>query len=370
MQQMNFLVKPASGACNMRCGYCFYADEMAQRSVASYGRMSAKTLEALVRSGLETAQESCTFAFQGGEPTLAGLDFFEQYLEFVERHNKKGILVHSAIQTNGYALNESWARFFAKNRFLVGLSLDGGQDIHNKWRWDKKGSGSFEAVMQSAQLLREHEADCNVLCVVTAQTAQQIGEIYAFYRKHNLLYQQYIPCLDPLGETRGEKEYSLTPKLYGSFLKQLFDLWFTDITAGRFIYIRYFENLLGMLLGHPPESCGLLGHCSYQYVIEADGGVYPCDFYALDAYRLGNINTHNIAELDERRKEIHFIEDSVTQTEKCRQCAFLPLCRGGCRRDCDTGAGLMQNYFCQAYKMFFNYAIDRICYLAKQIKKG
>lgn len=371
LEHMTILIKPASGACNMRCGYCFYADELQHRESPCIGFMDEKVCAGIIRLALSTAKKSCTFTFQGGEPTLCGIAFFENFVAEARRQNTTGIHIDYAIQTNGYNLNEAWAQFFAEHRFLVGLSLDGTKQQHNRWRKNAQGDGTFQAVMRSAKLLKRFAVPFNLLTVVTAQTAQGIDEIYHFYRHHNLPYQQYIPCLDPLGQPRGEEAYSLTPQLYGDFLKTLFDLWYADITGGRFIYIRYFENLVAMLTGRPPESCGMLGHCTLQYVVEADGGVYPCDFYVLDSLHLGNVLTDDIEAIEAKRRQTQFLAQSTAGLAQCKACQWGPICRGGCRRDRELPQGTLgENYFCEAYKTFFAHAMPRLSRLAHAVQRG
>lgn len=366
MPNINVLIKPASGACNLRCKYCFYADETAHREVANYGFMSEETIEKVIARAFEAADRSVTFGFQGGEPTLCGLDFFKKVVALEKQYAKKGVSVSNAIQTNGMLIDDEWAQFLAENKFLTGLSIDGHMDNHDLNRIDAQGKGSFARVMQAADTLTKHQAEFNVLTVVTAESARKIRRIYSFFRKNNLLWQQYIPCLDPLGEERGYTPYALTPTLYASFLKTLFDLWYEDVCAGRFIYIRYFENLLGMLIGHAPESCGLSGQCALQFVVEADGGVYPCDFYVLDEHKLGNVFDHSLMEMAESEAARAFLAAPYVH-EKCKNCRFFAICRGGCRRDRDLGGTIDLNYFCPAYEEFFEYALPRMMNLARQI---
>lgn len=362
------MIKPASGSCNMRCSYCFYADEMSKRQSALCGKMSLETLEQVVKKSLQHASGVCTFAFQGGEPTLIGLDFFRALIEFERIHNVHRVQIRHALQTNGLLIDRTWAEFLAQNHFLVGLSLDGPKEVHDRLRIDARGAGTFQHVMRAAQLLKSCKAEFNILTTITADVANSVHRIYGFYRKNHYLYQQYTPCLDPLGEMRGQLQYSLTPKQYAEFLKALFDMWYDDIIHGRFIYIRYFENLIGMLLGEAPESCSMYGSCSVQYVIEADGSVYPCDFYALDAYCLGNLLTDSFEQIDQNRFKIGFIEASRAIAEECKTCRWYPLCRNGCRRDRENAEGMLQrNYFCTAYKDFFEYATPRLLQIARQI---
>lgn len=365
MPPLTVLIKPASGSCNMRCTYCFYADETQNRATENYGMMSEATLEAVVRECLARAEGSCSFGFQGGEPTLRGLDFFRRCTALVERYRPRGLAVSYFLQTNGLLLDEAWAAFFREYHFLIGLSLDGDRDLHDACRPDAAGKGTFSRVLGAARLLDRFGVDYNVLTVVTARTARSIRHIYRFFMKNGLVYQQYIPCLDPLGEARGLHPWSLTPQAYGDFLIRLFDEWYADRRAGRFVYIRYFENLAALMLGRPPESCGMLGRCGPQLVVEADGSAYPCDFYMLDDYRLGNFNTDSLPQMEARREQTGFLQESLRGLDRCRTCRWARLCRGGCRRDRQGTAlhDIGQNYFCPAYLRFFEYAAPKLATL-------
>lgn len=360
---ISILIKPASGSCNMRCRYCFYADEQENREVPSYGKMSEATIRRLIDQAMDYTEGMVTFAFQGGEPTLAGLNYYRSFVSYVREHrsrNRRKILY--ALQTNGLLIDEDWARFLAENKFLVGISLDGNKEIHDRYRVDRLGKGTFNRVMNAIRILEKHKVTYNVLTVVTASTARSSQKIYQFFQKNQIRYQQYIECLDPLGVTPGSQEYSLTPRKYGEFLKNLFDIWYQDLKNGHYVYNRYFENLLLMMHGQAPESCNLCGICSPQWVIEADGSVYPCDFYALDAWKLGNVNSDSLAEMDRKRIELCFVEQSRVVPEKCRSCRWYALCRNGCRRLREPGAeeGTGINYYCSAYQEFFAYAYPRL----------
>ncbi len=358
MPTVNVLVKPASGRCNLRCKYCFYSDETKHRETACYGMMSEETLEQIVKKALEYATGSCSFGFQGGEPTLAGLAFFEKAIALERQYNTKEVTIYNAIQTNGTCIDDEWADFFAKNDFLVGISLDGGETLHDLYRRDMADRGTFASVMKAIGCLKRAGVKFNILTVVTAQTARHIDEVYAFFKRCDLRYQQYIPCLDPIGEERGKQKYSLTPERYGKFLIRLFSLWYADRIGEKSIYIRYFENLLQLLCGRCPEGCGISGICSPQHAFEADGSVFPCDFYMLDAYRLGNIHQDDFPIFQQRREALRFIEESVPLPSKCHACRYVQLCRGGCKRDrVDELGRTAENYYCAAYRMFFDQAL-------------
>ena len=270
--------------------------------------------------------------------------------------------INLALQTNGYALDENWCRFFAENHFLIGMSVDGTPEIHERYRHAKDGGRSYEHCLKAAGLMDAFHVDYNILTVVHRMTAGHIREIYQSYREHGWHYQQYIACLEPLGETRGDREYALKPETYGRFLTTLFAMWYEDFLAGQEPYIRQFDNYISILLGQEPESCEQRGTCGLQYVVEADGSVYPCDFYVLDRYRLGNFNENLLPEIDVKRSEIGFCYRSEKLPDRCRQCRWLTVCRGGCYRQrmsgCQGEANL--NYFCEAYQMFFETCWERL----------
>ena len=361
MPPIHILMKPASGLCNMRCRYCFYADEMDNRSRASYGFMSRETLENVIRSLLEFAEGECTVAFQGGEPTLAGLDFYRECLELEKKYNRKNVRISHALQTNGFLLDEHWCAFLAENHFLVGLSVDGIKATHDAFRRDAEGKETYFHTLKAADMLKKAGAEFNVLTVVNGKTAPKIGRIYENYRKLGFSWQQYIACLDPVWEKRGVQEYSLTPRAYGQFLIELFELWYLDFWKGQQPYIRQFENYVGMLMGQMPESCEQRGVCSFQSVVEADGSVYPCDFYCLDEYRVGNLNEDAFVVIWQRLMDSGFLQAFAEQAQQCGKCPYLKICRGGCRRHREqAGDGLGLNYFCESYRMFFDACLPRL----------
>lgn len=369
--RLHVMLKPASGLCNLRCRYCFYADETGKREVASYGMMSLPTLENILIKSLAECSGALTVVFQGGEPTLAGLPFFEHAAAVTQAHNVNRCQVNWALQTNGTLLDEDWCRFFVRHRYLVGVSLDGDRALHDANRVDAQGRGSHSRVLQGIRLLERHGVEFNILTVLTSAACRNFRRIYRFYDKNGWRYQQYIPCLDPLGEPRGEQPWSLTPERYGLYLKTAFDCWYADLAAGREKYHRFFNNLLFLLDGQPPEACGMAGVCGMQYVAEADGSVYPCDFYMLDRCRLGNLNTDSFAQLDRRREELGWVEENRNQEAECRACRWYALCRGGCRRDRDYfEAGIGKNYFCAAYRDFFEYAYPRLVEVYRRLRRG
>lgn len=362
MPPINVLIKPASSACNLHCKYCFYHDVAENRSQSNYGMMSEATLETIVRKALEYGETQVGFAFQGGEPTLAGLDFYRKLVELQQKLNQKRVAISNSLQTNGMLIDTDWAQFLAENRFLVGLSLDGPKDINDLNRSDAQGKGSYNRVAKTVKLFNQHQVEYNVLSVVTKPVARHIGTVYQFLVKQGFRYLQFIPCLDGLGEEPGHNPYSLTAELYEDFLKRLFDLWYRDFQNGLRISIRMFDNILQSLLGYPPESCDMKGHCSANLVIEADGSVYPCDFYVLDQWKMGNIVDNDFAEMLQSEIVQAFVTVSKGIAVQCGECQLYPVCRGGCRRHHEPiadGRISQKNYFCSAYQGFYQYALPR-----------
>lgn len=355
MPPVNILIKPASSACEMDCTYCFYRDVAQNRETAFEGMLSLEAMERLVRFAMEYAEGSCTFAFQGGEPTLAGLDFYRETAALQRRYAKPGVEIRNTIQTNGYRIDERWARFFAEERYLVGLSLDGPAELHNLNRKDRQGKGTFNKVLQAAKLFDRFQVEYNILCVVTGKNARSIGQIYNFYKKQGFRWLQFIPCLEPLGGEWDAEPYHLSCKAYGEFLIRLFDLWYRDLERGEYVSIRQFDNWLAILMGGRPESCDMAGHCSVQFVVEGDGGVYPCDFYVLDQWRLGTVGRDTFKQMLESEAARRFVEASLGVPEECGSCPAYFLCRNGCRRtrlvQPDGTAG--PSRYCEAYRRFF-----------------
>lgn len=370
MPPISVLMKPSSGMCNLNCDYCFYCDETKKRTQQSFGFMEEETLKNIIRKTMLRAEGAVSYAFQGGEPTLRGIDFFRKAVAYQKQYNKHGIQVHNAFQTNAYLIDDEWCRFLKENQFLVGVSLDGIREVHDAYRHEKNGGPTYDHVLESIRRMDEYGVDYNILTVVNRRVAQHIEEIYENYKAHGWKYQQYIACLDPLDEPHGKSEYALRPEEYGQFLVKLFELWYQDLQHNQQPYIRLFENYIGILVGYYPEACDQRGTCGIQYVVEADGGVYPCDFYMMDEYLLGNLNECRLDAIDEKRREIGFVERSLKLTGKCRECRYYAICRGGCQRHRDWNAGQngYENYFCTAYETFFDVCYDRMKEIAETIR--
>lgn len=346
----------------MACTYCFYVDEIENRTVKSYGTMSLDTAYTLIDKALSSS-DSVNFAFQGGEPTLMGLDFFKAFTSYAIE--KRGDKVSFSLQTNGYNMTREWAKFFHDNNYLIGLSMDGNKKYHDLYRIDWAKKGTFTKAFRASNFLAAEKVDFNILITVTNEVAKNIEEVFNFFKRNNLRYLQFIPCIDPMENSN--REYFLSAMNYGESLKKLFNLYYDSWKEKSYVSIRYFDNLVLMLLGMAPENCGMRGICGHYYVIEADGSVFPCDFYVLDDYKLGNISKDTFEDIDAARVALRFIEKSTKVENECKECKYYPLCRGGCRRDREnfSNGELELNYLCKAYKGFFDHAIDRLVIMAQ-----
>lgn len=361
MGNLCVLIKPVSGQCNMKCEYCFYADETAKRQRKSLECMSEETLENIVRKTLGFADGVISFVFQGGEPVLRGLKFYEKFVEMQKKYNKKHVVIQNALQTNASLLNEEWCIFLKENHFLVGVSVDGCKKTHDAYRKTTAGADTFDVVCQKTKLLERYQIDFNILTVVSEMVAENIEDIYALYKQNSWKYQQYISCKEPLDKEWGKGKYSLQPLTYGMFLTKLFELWFKDWQKGEQPYIRQFDNYIGILKGYLPEACEQCGFCNIYYAVEADGSVYPCDFYMLDDFCMGNFNVDTVEKIWRNGRESKLIRRSEKVTEECRKCSCYYLCRGGCQRDRVLRIdGTCQNYYCEGYRYFFEHCAAKL----------
>ncbi len=364
MKNINFLIKPSSSKCNLKCKYCFYNDIANNRDVADYGFMKIETAKNIIEKAYKFSNGGyVTFAFQGGEPTLIGIEFYEKFVEMTI--SKFGSLknIAFALQTNGIIINDEWGKFFKENNFLIGISIDGTKDIHNLNRIDFSNEGSYKETLRGVKILEKYKVDFNILTVVHKVVAKKINKIYREYKKNNFNHLQFIPCID-INEKSDPNNFLLTNEQHLLFLKSLFDLWYTDYMNGDKINIRYFDNILGIFLGYLPESCTTMGICAMQHVIEGDGSVYPCDFYVTDEYKIGDINIDDIEDMQKNNITSNFIKESYVLNNDCKRCEFLQLCRGGCKKFRND----KKNYYCNTYKEFFKCSHERFNKLATKIK--
>ena len=362
---LSLLIKPASGRCNLNCRYCFYRAELGAREKADRGLMDEETAMSLIRSAVDASAGTLHVSFQGGEPTLWGLERFMRFEDELRRYadeTSPGLKVSFSIQTNGIlcASDKRWAEYFASHDWLVGLSIDGNQPLHDGSRVDMADRGSYETVLRAAENFAAAGVKFNILTVVTDALAKKPRQIYNEYKARGWDWMQFIPCVSDGGNR-------LTAERYGQFLCRLFDCWYSDIAAylsgrsNRRISVRRFDDLIRAAAGQMPEECGSRGACSIQFVVEADGDVYPCDFWCVDEYLLGNIKD-GIESLTGSECAVRFLDEGAAKPpEGCLSCPALIYCRGGCRRyRAEDG----KYVFCEAEKALAGYAGERIKALA------
>lgn len=349
MDQLTLLIKPAAGLCNMRCRYCFYraASEEHENKI-----MTGDTVAALLDAVAAAQPAAVSFLFQGGEPTLAGLDFYRDFA--AQAKQRLRVPVSYGLQTNGLLLDDAFASFFKEHGFLLGVSLDGGRSTNDRYRRTAQGESVLPQVLQGISVLKKHGVAFNILSVIDDENAREITRTWSYFKKHGFRFLQFIPFVDEGGGV------TLTPAVYGQFLNDVFDLWYQDYIKGDYVSVRHIDNYIGILCGRQPESCAMSGLCGHYFVVEANGDLYPCDFYCTQAHRIGTVFDEAPFALNDAHRA--FIAASERIHAHCRDCRYYALCRGDCRRDrIDEGT---KNRYCDAYKQFFDYAADRMAQIA------
>ena len=337
---MNILLKPASSLCNMRCRYCFYSGVSSVREKASYGIMPAETADAVIDNVFKDSgnHDRVTFAFQGGEPSLAGLEWYKRFTKKASSYSRN---CRYAFQTNGLLLDDAWCDFFLEHNVLAGISIDPGRRFHDRNRFSDAGggaftSGTFSACMNSKNLLEKKGAQYNVLCVLTSDLAKEPEKAWRFIINERIRYIQFIPCLDPPPEAQPDPKLyagnTLRPALFAQFYTRLFPWWIRELEQGNYISIKLFDDIANYFFKGVTTSCGIDGKCRLQYVVESDGSVYPCDFYAFDHYKLGNLAESSPGDLLETPRAREFLISKPELPKICGSCRFLSACNGGCKR--------------------------------------
>ncbi|MFC1959588.1 anaerobic sulfatase maturase [Chloroflexota bacterium] len=357
------MLKPRGSICNFDCQYCYYLSKERLYEGSRF-RMSETLLADYTRqySAAQRVPE-VTFAWQGGEPTLMGLDFFEQAIVLQRKTRKPGMRIQNALQTNGILLDDAWCRFFKKNDFLIGLSLDGPQGVHDHYRVDKGGQGTFAGVMRGLDLLKKHGVAFNILTTVHAANAPHPLEVYRFLRDEvGAQHIQFIPIIerdnDP-GTQEGSAvtERSVSGPQYGEFLSAIFDEWVRH-DVGR-VFVQLFDVAFAAWLGEPPGLCVFEETCGHAMVMEHNGDVYSCDHFVEPRHKLGNMQIIPLAELASSEQQEKFGQDKRNRLPGyCRQCAVRFVCNGGCPKNRilhtpDGEPGL--NILCAGYKTFFTH---------------
>lgn len=368
MEKISLLIKPVSSRCNINCKYCFYKDEDQLRKYQHILDMDLNTLELIIKKSIEYVEKELDLVFQGGEPTLKGPSFYKKAVELVNKYNYKKIKVTYNLQTNGILINEEWCKFLKENNFLVGLSIDGPKYINDINRVDYENNSTFDYVLNTIKLFKKYSIDFNVLLVVTNANTLKAKECYNYLKSIGVEYFQISPAINPICTKYSDNDYFLDKGNLFIFLKDLFDAWIIDFIDGNEMRVTYFENIIMKMLKKPVGLCSMNGLCSIENVIEADGEVYPCDFYCDDNYSLGNIKDKSFKEIIFSSRAEKFINESYKINSDCRMCPYFGLCLGACKRYKLQDKNNYQNYYCEDYKKFFNYSYKNFVYLASLYK--
>ena len=364
------LIKPAGPDCNMACEYCFYREKDVLFGGSPAHRMSEEVLEETMRQVLAQPVSAVSIGWQGGEPTLMGLSFFEKAVAFEERFGQ-GKSVGNGLQTNGLLLDRNWAAFLRRYSFLVGLSLDGPEGLHDGYRRLAGGQATWQRTVDAARLLLDTDVAVNALTVVNDLTAQYAREIYEFHRSLGLVHMQFIPCVEGDPERPGHAApFAVSGDALGRFLTEVFDLWLADFRDGLpTTFIRFFDSVFYRYVGLEPPECDLSEECGPYLVVEHNGDVFACDFFVDPEWRLGNVMSGRLVHMLNSARQREFGRRKAELPEACRACEWRSVCRGGCPKDrlrdpSDEG----RNHFCAGFKAFFTHADARLKALAEDWK--
>lgn len=360
------MLKPRGALCNLGCQYCYYLSK--QRLYPGRDtRMADETLELFTRQYIEAqGVPEVTFAWQGGEPTLMGIDFYRRAVAWQEKYRRPGMRIHNAFQTNGTLLNDEWGQFFKQHNFLVGLSLDGPRSLHDAYRVDKAHRPTFDRVMDGLAILKKYAVEFNILACVHRANAAHPLEVYRFLRDEvQAQFIQFIPIVARANATGYQEGYqvtkqSITATRYGEFLIAVFDEWLRQ-DVGK-TYVQIFDVALATWMGERPGLCIYEPTCGQALVVEHNGDVYSCDHFVQPDCLLGNLHQVPLAELVNLPQQVKFGQDKRDRLPAyCLECSVRFVCNGGCPKDRirKTPAGEPGlNYLCAGYKAFFTH-IDR-----------
>ncbi|MBT3393195.1 MAG: anaerobic sulfatase maturase [Elusimicrobiaceae bacterium] len=380
---LHILAKPIGPKCNLDCQYCFYLEKEAMFQGSENFKMPDKVLEAYTKKYIRTnPSPEVEFVWQGGEPTLMGLDFFKKVIKFQMPYiGEKKIL--NSLQTNGTLLNDDWCKFLAQHGFLVGLSLDGPENIHNKYRKNKKGEGSFADTLRALKLLQKHNVEHIIMACVAKEHTKHPLEIYNFFKEQGVKTIQFSPVVEREADENNKKfglslaspssknvkitDWSVNPKEYGNFLIKIVDEWIQKDFGN--IFIMNFEWALHNYIGNPSPVCTFAKSCGRALAMEYNGDIFSCDHSVFPDYKLGNIlkdNPHNLA--DKNQENGFGINKTKNISTHCQKCDILELCNGGCPNHRFEKDNL--NYLCQGYKKFFKHIEPYLLKISKELQVG
>ncbi len=368
MQPFSLLIKPTGPDCNIACKYCYYC-----RKKELFGsqrhRMTEEVMLKLVSSYLSVDMPVHSFAWQGGEPTLMGLDF---YKELVEAQSNFGVgkTVSNALQTNGTQLDDSWCEFLAKYKWLVGISLDGPKEYHDYYRVDHNNNGTYDRVISGIEACRRHNVEYNILVLLNDRNAQIPDRLFDFFTDYiGIDYLQFVPCIET-GADGKLADYSVTVDRYGDFMCRIFDRWLEY--GPQKLSIRLFDSILSYLVNGRHTNCTFGRSCNDYMVVEHNGDAYCCDFFVEPQWRMGSIMDTPMPELMNTQTKRTFARSKNKLDSRCLVCRYSQMCKGGCLKDriAVNGTFKKPSYLCEAYKKIFDYTLPKLKELVAEITKN
>lgn len=368
MKPFSLLVKPASADCNLRCEYCFYLEKCGLYPGSTRHRMSQPVLEQMIRTFMSIRQPQHVFGWQGGEPTLMGLDFFKQVVAYQQRFGASGAVVANGLQTNTTMIDDEWARFLSQYHFLIGCSLDGPAEIHNHYRKTIGGEPSHAAVRRGIECLRTAGAEYNILVLVSQANVRRAREVYRYLCEQGERYHQYIPCVE-FDATGAPLPFSITGPEWGDFMCAIFDEWYPHDT--RSVSVRHFDSMLEFHLTGMRNVCVMGRDCCQYIVVEHNGDLYPCDFFVRPELCLGNIQetTWDAARNHPRYRQFGALKPEWNSA--CDTCPCLDLCSG----DCLKHRLYLENdprrlsWLCEGWKQFYAHTRSTFAALTAQVRR-
>jgi uncharacterized protein len=377
-QAFHVMAKPTGSRCNLNCDYCFFLKKEHLYPDSSFS-MSDEVMEQYIRQTIEAHQvPEVTIAWQGGEPTLMGLDFFRRAVTLEQKYLKPGMRIENTLQTNGVLIDDEWCRFLHDNNFLVGISIDGTREMHDAYRHDQGGHSVFDKVVRAVRLMQQHNVEFNILCTVNAVNSRQPLELYRFFRDElHTPYIQFIPIVERANDSGDQTgtavtDRSVRPEQYGRFLIEIFDEW-VKRDVGQ-MFVQFFDGVLASYLRGRSSLCILSPACGEGVALEHNGDVYSCDHFVEPDYLLGNIGTAHLGELVSSAQQWQFgAAKSSTLPQYCRQCEFLFTCHGECPKNRvlttpDGEPGL--NWLCAGLKEFFDHTQQHMQVMAELLRRG
>ncbi len=368
LRPFSLLVKPSSFDCNLRCEYCFYLEKSENYPQAKRPRMSDQVLERMIQTYMHTQQPQYSIGWQGGEPTLMGVDFFRRAVEFEKKYGRNQAVVGNGLQTNGVLIDVEFAKFLAHAHFLTGISVDGPAEIHNQHRLNAAGRGSYADVMRGFANLKRAGAEFNVLTLVSDANVGSPDLVYNHQLDNGVLFHQYISCVEH--DADGHLlPFSITGPQWGEFMCRIFDLWYPNDT--RRVSVRLFDSILGLLVDGARNVCHFGRDCRQYFVVEHNGDIYPCDFFVEKRLRLGNIMNDSWEQLQSSPVYRDFGLQKVQYNPICGNCEYLDICQGDClkHRLCKNGGDPHRmSVLCEGWKMFFSHTRDKFRLLAEEVR--